>query len=66
LTVLGKALEWESVGPAKDLTPETQNPSKGAGAVSYPNNSSTSDEGTAFASQQTKNAPQAAERFLFT
>lgn len=35
MTVLGKALRCESDGPAKDLTPETQNPSKMLGWESY-------------------------------
>src|SRR5579859_2157000 len=53
-TVLGKALIWESVSPAKDLTPETQNPSERLGWASYPDKFSTSREHNAFASQQTE------------
>jgi hypothetical protein len=48
MTVLGKALRCESDGPAKDLTPETQSPSKMLGRVSYLNNSSTRRVSNAF------------------
>ena len=60
MTVLGKALMCESVGPAKDLTPETQNPSERLGCVSYPTKFSTSDVGSAFriAANRTTKTPR--------